>query len=148
MKHAAPPTTRARSSAAARVELETTNARAEAEALAKKMFDANKAKNEANRIYEASRKELAKEMRRLGITQFRVAHQNSEGQAIMLESLLETPVREVIDIEALQKQVTAAQFLDIVTASKKAVEDKAGKTVLARCITTVAGTENVSVDQV
>lgn len=62
-----------------------------------------------------------------------------------LNAVISTPEEGYIDVHELAKTVTLEELLSVVTATQKAVEEKFGKEVVARCLRHRKGTPNVSV---
>jgi hypothetical protein len=104
----------------------------------------NQASNAAKRLADAARKALYAGMKDAGLDSFEFPA-NIDGRGLFLQAVLETPLSTVVDVARLRKEVSDEQFLQIVSASLKAVETVAGREVLTRCSSTVSGTENVKV---
>lgn len=118
---------------------------ADEKALAVRMYEANLAKNEADRLYKATRENLYKALQKKGVKEFTTPHADADGKAITLIATVEAKDREVVDTKLLRKKVTDAQFMLMVSATKSAVEEHAGKALCAQVCTLVPGEENVTV---
>lgn len=112
---------------------------------ARTFFLENAAMNAAKRKSEAERKALFAELERAGIAEFSFATTDSEGKKVRLEVKVETPAAESIDVAILRTLVDDATFMRIVSASKKAVQEEAGKSVEVRATVSGEGTRNVFV---
>lgn len=138
---AATPRASSRHAPCARVELEL-DPMQELHALATLYFTENVAMNAAKSKSEKARADLEELMRKRGISEFTVP---ASGLLKPLNAVLETPDREVVDCKALSGEVTMDVFMACITSTKKAVEEHAGKHVLAKVLTLVPGTEHVKV---
>ena len=101
---------------------------------------ANKAKAKADK----ARKALYSKMKESGIKSFDLIT-SIEGVDVRLETEVASPPREHICVTKLSKIVSSKQLLEIISASKKSVIEKAGTDVATRCSVSGFGTENVSV---
>lgn len=112
--------------------------------LAARTYTENAAQNAAKGAYEKTRKELFAQMTAEGFKSIDATAQ-IDGKSVALKAEISTPSVNYIDVEVLAKTVSHEVFLSIVTASQKAVEEKAGKGIAASATRTGTGTENVSV---
>ena len=116
------------------------------EALAVKAYVANKAANTQTNLYKKARAELLGKMKDLSISRHKFMALVGEGK-VVLEATISTPDTVSIDVKKLKTLVTEAQFFEIVSASKGAIEEAAGQAVYNQCANTIVagGTENVSI---
>lgn len=116
----------------------------ETKTLAKEVFKLNNEKNKFDRLHTKTRQQLFAAQKREGITSF-TCDAIIDGKKVTIESKIETPQRQVVDIELLRGLVDEATFMKIVSATQKSVVDEAGKAIFDRCAKTVDGTEAVNV---
>ena len=108
-------------------------------------FRKNQEMNAAKREYDAARKELFAMMEDAQMESFSISETDPEGNRLELTSVVQTPEVTRIDVVRLRDQVTPDVFLKIVTATKTAVTDHAGKLVAESCLVTEEGTRNVTI---
>ncbi len=103
--------------------------------------------NLAKKSSEAVRKKLFAELETAGIDGFSFETTDAAGNKLRLAVEVKTPDKEWIDVAKLRALVDEATFFKIVTASKKAVEDFADKSIAVRATTIEegGGVRNVSV---
>lgn len=111
-------------------------------ALARKVITENKKMNEAKGKHDAARKELFSLMVTNSLTTKDIPA-DDEGPA--LKAIIETPESDVVDVQKLSERVDLKTLLLIVTATKKAVEDKAGALTCAAVCVRTKGKPNVTV---
>jgi hypothetical protein len=104
----------------------------------------NKAANAAAAKAEKAREALYKLMKDSGVEEFQT-ETTTEAGMLVLNSKLKTLTRKVIDVVELSKLVSTEMFIQIVSATQKAVTDKAGTDIAVRCSKDVQGTENVEI---
>lgn len=109
--------------------------------LAAEVFRLNTEKNAADRAYEKQRAALLAGMTAAGVDSLTTT--NDKG--VTLTALVETPMRESVDIQVLAGMVDYETLLGMVTCSKDAVTAHVGTATLGKCITEKPGTRNVSV---
>lgn len=126
------------------VEVEQADPLAELKVMAQTIFSSNKDMNAAKRTHDKTREQLADAMRKQGVAQFEAPGMDGKNEVI-LDSVLATPDREVVDVEELSKLVSLADLLKMVSATKESVSKFAGAHVLAKVIKVVPGNENVTV---
>lgn len=115
--------------------------------LAAQTYTQNAAQNAAKGAYEKTRAKLFAQMTAEGFKSID-ATATIDGKSVALKAEIATPSVNYIDVSVLAKLVSHEVFLTIVTASNKAVEEKAGKGIAASATRTGTGTENVSVKAV
>jgi len=111
---------------------------------AKEVFKLNNEKNKFDRQFSKARRELFAAQEEAGVTSF-TCDAIIDGKKVTIESKIETPQRQVVDIELLRGLVDEDTFLKIVSATQKSVVDNAGKAIFDRCAKTVDGTRAVNV---
>lgn len=111
-------------------------------ALAAKYFTTNAEANRYKGEAEKLREELLKGMEKCGM---KTLSRAALPTGALLSVEICAPAREAIDVEELRKAVTDPVFMKCISASKKAVEDNAGKNIVARCAVTKTGDVNVTV---
>lgn len=113
--------------------------------LAVEYYTNNKLANACKGKAEKAREKLYGGMKDAGIATFDL-QTNVDGKPLLLEaSVAPGAEKREVDIAKLRKLVSEEDFAAIVSATVGKVEEIAGKDVLARCTTTVAGKENVTV---
>ncbi len=100
------------------------------------LLHGNKAKKAREALYAA--------MKGAGIKDFKTQTTTASG-ALVLESVIKQPKRDVINVEKLRKNTTPEQFMACISASKGAVESNVGSSVAVLCAEDVLGEENVTV---
>lgn len=118
--------------------------------LAKTMFGEGKIKNAATGKHDKARKALYSLMNDLGITEFKTKFRDPEGNLIPIRIIIDEPEGEMIDMEALWNLCgqNFKKFLPMISATKKAVEDHLGKSVVLQCTKGSTGTRNVYVQAI
>jgi len=112
--------------------------------LARQVFLLNKEQNAAKTSYDKKRKELYSAMKDAGIDSFPDT-MSVDGKAIAITTEISSSKSSECDVKKLLEIVGNEKFMEIVSASKTAVEAKAGTEVATRCFYTVIGNENVSI---
>ena len=117
--------------------------------LAQLMLDYYRASLEANaasRKAEKARKSLYKQMKDARIERKVIEAALAEGEPpVKLEAVVAAPKRDKVLVDRLIKLVDNDTFLQIVSATKTAVDKFAGTAVTARCCEEVQGEEIVTV---
>jgi len=114
-------------------------------ALAKTVFLENKLSNGHKSVHDQTRKQLFTQMVGLALDRFTFETKDQDNKKLVLEVELGTPQVPGIDTAKLRTLVTDEVFMAIITATKKAVEDLAGKETAVLCEITKPGTTNVTV---
>ena len=121
----------------------------EVKALAKEFFQSNKEANEFSRKADAARKKLYAAMKNAKIGECEVEVKlDTQASRTRLKCEVSAPERQEVDVAILQSISTPKEFLDMVSASQKAVKDALGDAKLRRCLISKPGTENVTVKAV
>lgn len=115
--------------------------------LAKRFFFRNVDANAASKEAKEARAELLGAMKNDGITQFNFQATLPSGATTTLGVELNTPSRDLVDPHKLANLVGMEKLLEIASIPKEKAEALFGKSVVAQCLTTVAGEENVNVKQ-
>lgn len=114
--------------------------------LAKTFYLENEKMNAAKRASEAARKELFKLLSEEGIEAGKLQIVGEDGKKVNLEVEVGSSKRTEQDVVKLRELLNNDDlFMLIVEASKKAVEEKAGKDVAIRCEVNKLGPVNVFV---
>jgi hypothetical protein len=114
-------------------------------ASAREFYLQNSAMNAAKKNSEAERKALFASLEEAGIDWFDFETKDAEGNRLRLAVQVMTPVTDSIDVELLRDLVDEPTFLRIVSASKKAVEEHADKSIAVLATVSGNGTRNVTV---
>lgn len=114
-------------------------------ARARLVFLAGVAMNAHKRVHDGARKELFATLLKNGIGAFSFETKDQQGKKLRLEVAVSTPQRESIDVALLRSLVDDGTFMRIVQATKKAVEDEAGKAIEVQATIVGEGTQNVFV---
>ena len=118
----------------------------ETKELAREYHKANREANAAETKAKKLRAQLFASMQEGKVTKFDCEVGTEDGGCTTITAEITTPQREIIDVKKLRKKVTDdAEFLKIVSATKKSVTDNVGGHVAAQCAITTPVTTNVSV---
>jgi hypothetical protein len=112
--------------------------------LATDFFTDNKTANSARGRADKARKALYAAMKAAGVKSFSFPN-NIDQKDVTLDVAIEIPQGSFIHVPTLLELVGQEKFLEIVTASQKAVDDAVGKNISVQCLRTGPGTENVKV---
>ncbi len=121
------------------------NVEAELREMAIAAYKLNIMQNAAKKAYDKKRGELLAQMKNMKLKSKIFNNVDIDGHMVNLEASVDRPQQEKADIFALAKLVDNELFLQIVSATKKAVVDLAGTAVFEQIKVTSEGDENVSV---
>ena len=111
---------------------------------AKAAHMANVVKNSHSREETRARKELYRQMKDAGVSDFEMEAQIN-GKRIKLKAEIASSMRYVVDIEKLRKLIPEDVFMQCISATQTDVIRYAGQNISDQCVTTQSGSENVSV---
>lgn len=116
-------------------------------ALAREYYLEKARVNDGEKKRDGLRLELLQAMEAGGVGGFAFETTKEDGSKVRLAVEIETPDKVWIDVPALRDLVDEETFFRIVTASKKAVEEEAGKATVLKVtrVEVAGGTRNVAV---
>lgn len=117
--------------------------------MAQDVFLENEKMNKAKKDHESARKRLLEEMKTQKAQPFTFQGVDSEGKPVTINTAVETPMVDYVDVEVLFAKIKdEATLMKCLSATKKAVVENVGGIICTEATKTTKGTENVFVKEV